>query len=232
MRPRPSVGTGDYIQHLTRDINGGYDQVESTARDRTTALLEQADRTDPGKALDRVLPFVYEELRRMARRQLAGERQGHTLNTTALVHEAYVRLVDDTRVTRKGRSYFFGAAARAMRQILVDHARRHRAAKRGGDADPVTLEPGQGAIRADRFPRDADDLRVEHLVDQLIDLDRALDELAELNPRQARVVECRFFGGLQVDETADALGVSPRTVKYDWALARAWLKEALEGGSS
>lgn len=168
----------------------------------------------------------------MAHRQLAGERPGHTLNTTALVHEAYVRLVDDTRVTRKGRAYFFGAAGRAMRQILVDHARRHRAAKRGGDADPVTLEPGQGVMRADRAPRDAGDLRVEKLVDQLIDLDRALHDLAALNPRQARVVECRFFGGLQVDETAEALGVSPRTVKYDWALARAWLKEALEGGSS
>lgn len=231
--PRPpGVATGDYIEQLTRDINGGYDQVECTARDRTTALLEQADRTDPGKALDRVLPVVYDELRRMAHRQLAGERAGHTLNTTALVHEAYVRLVDDTRVTRKGRAYFFGAAGRAMRQILVDHARRHRAAKRGGDADPVTLEPDQGAIRVDRFPRDAGSLRVEKLVDQLIDLDRALDELASLNPRQARVVECRFFGGLQVDETAEALGVSPRTVKYDWALARAWLKEALERGSS
>lgn len=232
MRPHPCAGTADYIEHLTRDINGGYDQVESTARDRTTALLEQADPTDPSQALDRVLPFVYEELRRMAHRQLAGERPGHTLNTTALVHEAYVRLVDDTRVTRKGRAYFFGAAGRAMRQILVDHARRHRAAKRGGDADPVTLEPGQGAMRADRSPHDAGDLRVEKLVDQLIDLDRALDDLAALNPRQARVVECRFFGGLQVDETAEALGVSPRTVKYDWALARAWLKEALEGGSS
>lgn len=206
--------------------------MESTARDLTTALLEQADPTDPGQALDRVLPFVYEELRRMAHRQLAGERPGHSLNTTALVHEAYVRLVDDTRITRKGRAYFFGAAGRAMRQILVDHARRHRAAKRGGDADPVTLEPGQGAMRVDRAPRDADNLRVEQLVDQLIDLDRALDELAALNPRQARVVECRFFAGLRVDETAEALGVSPRTVQYDWALARAWLKKALEGGSS
>lgn len=203
--------------------------MRGTGRDRTTALLEHADPTDPGPALDRLLPLVYEELRVMAHRRLAGERPGHTLNTTALVHEAYVRLVDDTRVTRKGRAYFFGAAARAMRHVLVDHARRHRAAKRGGGADRVTLESGHGAIRADRFPLDAAAMRVGRLVDELIDLDRALDGLAELNPRHARVVECRFFGGLGVAETAEALGVSPRTVKYDWALARAWLKEALVG---
>lgn len=199
-------------------------------RGTLTRLLSERAPNDR-QVLDQVVPLVYEELRRLARRQLAGHRR-HTINTTALVDEAYLKLVDQESVPLSNRPLFFGAAARAMRQILVDHARRHRAAKRGGDADPVTLEPGQGAIRADRFPRDADDLRVEHLVDQLIDLDRALDELAELNPRQARVVECRFFGGLQVDETADALGVSPRTVKYDWALARTWLKEALEGGSS
>jgi RNA polymerase sigma factor (TIGR02999 family) len=163
--------------------------------------------------LDRLLPLVYEELRALAHRQLAGERPDHTLRTTALVHEAYVRLVDDTRVTRQGRAYFFGAAARAMRQVLVDHARRHRSLKRGGNAQ--------------RIPLDAHEIAVDRLADELIDLDAALEQLAQLNPRHARVVECRFFAGLEVEETAEALGISPRTVMYDWKLARAWLYDAL-----
>ncbi|MEJ2481999.1 MAG: sigma-70 family RNA polymerase sigma factor [Gemmatimonadota bacterium] len=188
--------------------------MESGIRDRTTTLLEPGAEGDPAR-LDALLPLVYEELRGLAHRQLAGERAGHTLQTTALVHEAYVRLVDDTRVTRKGRAYFFGAAARAMRQVLVDHARRHAAKKRGGGARPVSL--------------DAATLAVDEIANELLDLDRALDELARRNPRHARVVECRFFGGLSVEETADALDVSPRTVKYDWALARAWLHDSLRG---
>ena len=188
--------------------------MESGIRDRTTALLEPGTEGDPAR-LDALLPLVYEELRGLAHRQLAGERAGHTLQTTALVHEAYVRLVDDTRVTRKGRAYFFGAAAQAMRQVLVDHARRHAAKKRGGGARPVSL--------------DAATLAVDEIANELLDLDRALDELARRNPRHARVVECRFFGGLSVEETAEALDVSPRTVKYDWALARAWLHDSLRG---
>lgn len=190
--------------------------MEPGIRDRTTALLEPGTEGDPAR-LDALLPLVYDELRGLAHRQLAGERAGHTLRTTALVHEAYVRLVDDTRVTRKGRAYFFGAAAQAMRQVLVDHARRHAARKRGGGARPVSL--------------DAATLAVDEIADELLDLDRALVELAGRNPRHARVVECRFFGGLSVEETADALDVSPRTVKYDWALARAWLHDALRGGT-
>lgn len=190
--------------------------MEPGIRDRTTALLEPGTEGDPAR-LDALLPLVYDELRGLAHRQLAGERAGHTLQTTALVHEAYVRLVDDTRVTRKGRAYFFGAAAQAMRQVLVDHARRHAARKRGGGARPVSL--------------DAATLAVDEIADELLDLDRALVELAGRNPRHARVVECRFFGGLSVEETADALDVSPRTVKYDWALARAWLHDALRGGT-
>lgn len=197
--------------------------MDTSARARTTALLESPDPTDPA-GLDDLLPFVYDELRSLARRQLAAERAGHTLNTTALVHEAYVRLVDDTRVTRKGRAYFFGAAARAMRQVLVDHARRRRAEKRGGDARRVTLDAERLSDREGRVD-------VDRLADDLIDLDRALNELARLNPRHARVVECRFFGGMEVAETAEALGVSPRTVKYDWALARAWLHDALSAGN-
>lgn len=191
--------------------------VEPGIRDRTTALLEPGTEGDPAR-LDALLPLVYDELRGLAHRQLAGERAGHTLQTTALVHEAYVRLVDETRVTRKGRAYFFGAAAQAMRQVLVEHARRHAAKKRGGGARPVSL--------------DAATLAVDEIADELLDLDRALEELAVRNPRHARVVECRFFGGLSVEETADALDVSPRTVKYDWALARAWLHDALRGGTA
>lgn len=194
--------------------------MEASARARATSVLQTADPADPG-GLDVLLPLVYEELRSLAHRQLLGERRGHTLGTTALVHETYVRLIDDTRVTRKGRAYFFAAAARAMRHVLVDHARQRLAAKRGGGAERVSLD-------VDRLEA-AGDVDVERLADELIDLDRALDDLALMNPRHARVVECRFFGGMDVEETAEALGVSARTVKYDWALARAWLHEALSG---
>ena len=186
--------------------------MDAAARARTTALLETMGESDPD-ALDRLLPLVYDEIHAMAHRQLAGERSGHTLSTTALVHEAYFRLVDDTRVTRKGRAYFFAAAARAMRQVLVDHARRRRRAKRGGGAERISLE--------------AAEIAVARFADELIDLNRALNELERLNARHARVVECRFFAGLDVAETAEMLGVSPRTVKYDWALARAWLYDRL-----
>jgi RNA polymerase sigma factor (TIGR02999 family) len=182
-------------------------------RERTTGLLVEAA-TD-GAAAETLFPLVYDELRRLARRQLAGEMTGHTLSTTALVHEAYIRLVDGSRIGPVGRGYFFGAAARAMRRILVEHARRRRAAKRGGGQNPVSL--GEADAAADAY------------ADELIDLDRALEELATLNPRHARVVECRFFGGLDTEETAAVLGVSDRTVKSDWAVARAWLRQAMGG---
>jgi RNA polymerase sigma-70 factor, ECF subfamily len=188
--------------------------LDLSSRSHTTALLATADSGDGG-VLDRLVPLIYDELRAMAHRQLARERGDLTLQTTALVHEAYLKLVDDTKVTRRGRAYFFAAAARAMRQVLVDRARRRNAAKRGGGVEAVRLDGAQVA---------ADDL-----VAELLDLDRALDQLAALNPRHARVVECRFFAGMSVEETAEALDVSPRTVKYDWALARAWLFDALDG---
>jgi RNA polymerase sigma factor (TIGR02999 family) len=149
----------------------------------------------------------------MAHRQLAREAAGHTLQTTALVHEAYLKLLDGVDAGRRGRTYFFAAAGRAMRQVLVDHARRRNAGKRGGGASAVTLGDA--------------DLAVDALAVELIDLNRALQQLGELDERYVRVIECRYFAGLSVEETAEALGVSPRTVKYDWSFARAWLYDAL-----
>jgi RNA polymerase sigma-70 factor, ECF subfamily len=157
--------------------------------------------------------LLYDELRELAHRQLAREGGSPTLQTTELVHEAYLRLADDDRVSARGRAYFFAAAAQAMRRVLVDAARRSGAARRGGDLARVTLGEEHAAV--DAYASD------------LLDLDRALDELESDSPRLARVVELRFFGGLSVEETAEAIGVSPRTVKGDWALARAWLHEAL-----
>jgi RNA polymerase sigma-70 factor, ECF subfamily len=182
-------------------------------RSQTTALLETAERGD-ADSLERLVPLIYGELRAMAHRQLMHEGAQYTLQTTALVHEAYLKLVDDTRVVRRGRAYFFGAAARAMRQVLVDRARMRQAQKRGGGQNNLSL--------TDNLAGGVDEFAAE-----LIDLDGALERLAELNPRCVRVVECRFFAGLSVEETAEALDISPRTVKYDWALARAWLQDAL-----
>lgn len=162
------------------------------------------------------MPIVYSEMRALAHRQLARERGPRTLHTTALVHEVYLKLVDQSQVTEKGRAYFFAAAARAMRQILVDYARRRKSVKRGGGARPLSL--------------DDELVSVDQFATELIDLDGALNRLGALNPRHMQVIECRFFGGMSMEETALALGVSLRTVKYDWALARAWLYDALESG--
>lgn len=189
----------------------------SSLHAQIAAVLEDAE-ADDAEVLDRLVPLVYEQLRAMAHRQLAREHGARTLQTTALVHEAYLKVADDTGVTRRGQSYFFAAAARAMRQVLVDRARRRLAQKRGGDAERVTL--GDASPAADGFAA------------EVLDLDGALAALAERNDRHARVVECRFFGGLSIDETADALGVSPRTVKRDWTLARAWLYETLHGSDA
>jgi RNA polymerase sigma-70 factor, ECF subfamily len=181
----------------------------------TTTLLQTVE-SATAPPLERLVPVIYDELRQMARRQLSGEGGERSLQTTELVHEAYLKLVDDARVTRQGRAYFFGAAARAMRQVLIDAARRRGALKRGGGAAQLTLEEHHH-------------IAVDAYASQLIDLDGALSELERLNSRQARVVECRYFAGLSVEETAAALDVSPRTVKSDWALARAWLYDALKG---
>jgi len=179
----------------------------------TELLLELRDGR-PG-AMDRLFPLVYEELRRVAHRALRGERTGHTLGTTGLVHEAYIRLADQTRLEYRDRAHFYGIAARAMRHILVDYARRHRAAKRGG-AEPVIV-------------LDDSLLGVEDRAEALLALDEALENLAALDPRLARVVECRFFGGLTEDETGEVLEVTARTVRRDWLKAKGWLYHQLSG---
>jgi RNA polymerase sigma factor (TIGR02999 family) len=168
-------------------------------------------------ALERLLPVVYQELRRLAASQLRRERDGHTLQPTALAHEAYLRLVGHG-IHYQGRHHFLAVAARAMRGILVDYARRRRAQKRGGGQAPVALD---ATMIADAGRAVAFD-----------DLDRALQDLARMSERQARVVELRYFGGLTIEETAEVLGVSPVTVKRDWAIARAWLYRELAGSES
>jgi RNA polymerase sigma factor (TIGR02999 family) len=172
----------------------------------------------PAATLDELMPLVFEELRRLARRQLAGEHQIQTLQTTDLVHETYLRLAAHPDVVAHGRPYFYAAAARAMRNVLIDAARKRGAMKRGAGAPMLSLDEDRAA--ADTYGA------------ELLDLDEALQRLALLNPRHAQTVVCRFFGGMSVDDTATALGVSPRTVKTDWALARAWLYEALRGDAA
>lgn len=184
-----------------------------TGREQITDLLLQARDGNPG-ATDRLYSAVYQELRRIAHRQLQGERPGHTLGTTGLVHETYVKLVDLARVDWQDRGHFFRVASGAMRRILVDYARKHRAARRGGGLQIESLEDAPAAERGDT----------------LLALDEALERLAALSNRMSQVVECRFFGGLTEDETAEALGVTTRTVQRDWAKARAWLYLELEGG--
>ena len=178
------------------------------ATDEVTALLTGAGAGDR-EVLDRLLPLVYEQLRRVARTHLATEREGHTLNTTALVHETYLKLVDQTRVGWSDRAQFFAVASMAMRRILVDHARKHGAQKRGGGRRRVRL--------------DAADLSVEDRAHTLLELDQALTRLARIDERLSKVVECRFFGGMTEKETAEALGVSARTVRSDWAAAKGLL---------
>jgi len=167
--------------------------------------LEAGDET----ALDQLLPLVYEELRRIAQRQLRRQRAGHTFDTTALVHEAYLKLVDQTCAAWADRAHFFGVAARAMRQILINHAHKHATLKRGG--------------RWRRISFDESLLAIEEQADMLVALDEALTRLARLNERLSRVVEYRFFGGMTEEEAATALGVSERTVRRDWLKAKLWL---------
>ena len=174
-----------------------------------TDLLLEWSEGDPD-ALQRLLPLVYHECRRMAGAQLRGERRDHTLSPTALVHELYLRLVDQRRTNWENRAQFFGVAAQLMRRILVDHARARLAQKRNGSRTFVSLDAAREV---------ADDSRVA----DVLALDRALDRLAARDPEQQQIVELRFFAGLTVEETARALGRSPRTIKREWRLAKAWL---------
>jgi RNA polymerase sigma factor (TIGR02999 family) len=166
-------------------------------------------------ALDSLTPLVYRDLRRIAARLLRAERSGHTLQPTALVNEAYLKLAGDAKVRWQNRSHFFAVAALAMRQILVDHARGHLAAKRGGGVTVVPLEEGLVFARE----RSAD----------LLALDRALQRLSAIDPRKTRVVELRFFAGLNNDEIAELLQISPNTVMRDWNMAKAWLRREIQG---
>lgn len=175
--------------------------------DLTGLLIEwrQGDRA----ALDKLTPLVYDEIRRIAHRYMQGEREGHTLQTTALVNEAYLRLADQQKIEWQNRSHFFAVTAQMMRHTLIDHARRRHYAKRGGEAHQVPLE--EGVLMSQ--PRAA----------ELVALDEALNELARLDPRKSRVVELRYFGGLSLEETATVMEVSPMTVRRDWRAAKAWL---------
>ena len=160
-------------------------------------------------------PLVYDELRRLARFFLASERPDHTLQPTALVHEAYVRLVDQRSVDWKNRAHFLGVASSMMRRILINHARDRQAAKREGFANTLALEDALGVFTNPRI--------------DLLDLNQALQELTEMDPQQGKVVELRYFGGLTIEETAEVMGISPATVKREWGTARLWLLRQMEG---
>lgn len=193
---------------------GGYQGTPSPTEVTQTFLRWRQGDPD---ALNALLPLVYEEMRRLAGSYLRNESAGHTLQPTALAHEAYLRLLDQRQVSWQNRAHFMGLAAQAMRRILVDHARRRLAQKRGGDAVHVTLDDQD-------VPGGIPELGVP-----IEELNDALDALAALDARQARVVELRFFTGLSIEETAEVLAVSPATIKRDWTLARAWLHRELKG---
>jgi len=181
---------------------------DSASQSNVTQLLVNWSQGDP-KALEALTPLVYDELRRLASRYLRRERPDHTLQSTALVHEAYLRMVDQKQVRWQNRAHFFGVAAQIIRRILVDHARGHKAEKRGADAVKLSLDEAMAVPE-------------ERQVD-LVALDDSLSSLASFDLQQGRIVELRFFGGLSIEETAEVLGVSTATVKRDWAMAKAWL---------
>ncbi|HEX8352384.1 MAG TPA: sigma-70 family RNA polymerase sigma factor [Pyrinomonadaceae bacterium] len=186
-------------------------------QDEVTQILHDWSGGD-ARAPERLMPFVYDELRRLARAFLAGERDGHMLQPTALVNEAYLRLVDQTRVDWQNRAHFYAIASRMMRRVLIDHARAHATEKRGGAAVHLSLEDVQ--------------VPVEQRAAGLLALDEALERLAAMDERKCRVVEMRFFGGLSDEEIAGALGVTTRTVLRDWKTARLWLYRELSPGGA
>jgi RNA polymerase sigma factor (TIGR02999 family) len=184
----------------------------TSTTDEITQLLIAWNQGDQ-RARDELAPLIYDELRRLARGLLRRERPGHTLQPTALVHEAFLRLIDQSQVNWQNRAHFFGSAARLMRQILINHAEARRAAKRGGETERVSLYNVDHSMPGQEI--------------DLIALDEALRRLERLDPQQSRIVEMRYFSGLTIDEIAEAIGVSPATVKRDWSVARAWLRREL-----
>lgn len=191
------------------------DQQEQEITDALSALRRGAP-----EAMDQLMPLVYRKLKRIAHRQLGAEAGGHTLSTTAVVHEAYMRLAGQANAQWVDRGQFFAIAARTMRRILIDYARQHQAARRGGQ--------GRSAVALDFLEHgESTAISIPERADSLLALDEALDELRRMDERLASVVECRFFAGLNEVETSEALGISQRTVSRDWRMARAWLHEAL-----
>ena len=189
--------------------------LESPEADVTGLLLAWSG--GDKSAGEKLLPAVYAELHRQAARAMRRESSDHTLQATALLHEAYLKLVDQRRVEWRNRAQFFGVAAQVMRRILVDHARAQHAAKRGGDVQQITLAGHDVAHAAPDMANGVD----------ILALHEALERLAQMDPRQVRLIELRYFGGLNIEETADALGVSAATVKREWSVARAWLRREL-----
>ena len=186
--------------------------MAESSKEQVTQILQSVGREDPGAA-NQLLPLVYEELRRLAQKQMANEPPGQTIQATALVHEAYLRLVGDPKLRWESRAHFFAAAARAMRQILLDRARRRRAIKHGGDRARMSLDQ----IELAYDPTTLDE------AEQLVALDEALDGLEGVDTRKAQIVMLRYFAGLTIQETAKALNLSRTTVKDEWQFARAWL---------
>lgn len=194
-------------------------QAGGDLRSPITALLQSWSSGDE-QALDQLVPLVYDDLRQLARRHLRHEREDHTLQSTGLVHEAFMRLAERSELHLASRGQFFGWMSMLMRRILVDHARSHHAAKRGSGVPVQSLDALQEVAGEMASPE-------EDAILDILQLDEALQELAQLDDRQGRVVELRFFGGLSVDETAEAIGVSAATVKREWSTARAWLLREL-----
>jgi RNA polymerase sigma factor (TIGR02999 family) len=206
---------GDLQKVLDREARGMTAPSETPApgaADRVTELLLELRNGDHA-AFDELFPLVYDVLRRIAHRKLAAERAAHTLSTTDLVHEAYLKLVRFDRIEWRGRAHFLAIAAQSMRNILVDYALKRKAEKRGGGQENDPLEDALAVVEAP--------------TSDLLALHEAMQRLEKIDSRQSRVVECRFFAGMSIEETAEALGVSPASVKRDWALARAWLNREL-----
>ena len=224
-----SVRFSGILSRLDAGRSGsGLHNMNEPPDSRVTQLLLDWSGGDE-RALGELMPLVYGELRRLADRQLRAERRNHTLQRTALVHEAYLRLINQKNVSWQGHAQFIGLAAQLMRRILIDHARARRRAKRGGGVAPISLDQtGMILGSGDEEGQRVEALEVvENPAVDLAAIDEALTRLEALDPKQGRIVELRFFGGLSIEEAAEVLGVSPATVKREWALARAWLHREL-----